>query len=563
MSKVVVSAFSLILVVGVVIGVVAVVHRGGSESGDKVSTSTKNVAQICQPTDYKEVCEKSLGSVNNTEDPKEYVMAAILATMEAAKKSFNLSDDLVVKTKSSDPDTKMALEDCKELLDDAVEELQASFASVGESSLHTMDKRVAELQNWLSAVITYQQTCLDQFGDPNSQYKSTMKDGMVDASQLTSNALAIVNALAKIVSSLGLKFNFGSDSGNSTRRLLSVGEDGYPTWYSSPKRRLMATQDLSTIKPNATVALDGSGDFKTITEALNSIPLKNEGPFTIYVKEGVYKEYVSVDKKKVNVFMYGDGPLKTIVTGSHSNKTGYKTMRSATFEALGEGFTARSMAFENTAGPEGHQAVALRVQADRAAFFDCKIDGYQDTLYVQAHRQFFSKCSISGTIDFIFGDASCVIQNSEIVVRRPMNNQFNTVTAQGRAIRHQTTGLVLQNCTIIGEDKLLPDKNTLLSYLGRPWKEFSRAVIMESEITDVIHPDGWLPWNGNLYLDTLEFIEYGNTGTGAATDKRVKWKGFKVMTDKNEATQFTVDPFIQGNEWLNGTNGNYIPGLIR
>ncbi|KAF2293744.1 hypothetical protein GH714_004441 [Hevea brasiliensis] len=297
----------------------------------------------------------------------------------------------------------------KELLDDAVQELQASFAFVGESSLHTMDQRIAELQNWLSAVVTYQQTCQDQFGDPNSQYKTSMKDGM--------------------------------------------------------NRRLLATQDISTIKPNVIVALNGSGDFKTITEALASIPPKNVAPFIVYVKAGIYKDYVSVDKKMVNVFMYGDGPLKTVVTGSHRNKTGYKTMRSGT----------SSMAFENTAGPEGHQAVALRVQADKAAFFDCKIDGYQDTL---------------------------------------------------QGYQASNTGLVLQNCKIVAEDKLFRDRTTILSYLGRPWKEFSRAVIMESEIIDAIHPDGWLPWNGNLYLDALEFIEYGNTGAGAATDKRVKWKGF-------------------------------------
>ncbi|XP_058006586.1 probable pectinesterase/pectinesterase inhibitor 13 [Hevea brasiliensis] len=351
----------------------------------------------------------------------------------------------MVKANSSfDPDTKLALEDCKELLDDAVQELQASFALVGESTLHTMDQRIAELQNWLSAVVTYQQTCQDQFGDRNSQYKTSMKDGMIDAGQLTSNALAI---------------------------------------YTGMNRRLLVTQDISTIKSNVIVALNGSGDFKTITEALGSIPPKNVAPFIVYVKAGIYKDYVSVDKKMVNVFMYGDGPLKTVVTGSHRSKTGYKTMRSCTFEALGEGFTARSMAFENTAGPEG-------------------------------------------TTDFIFGDASCVIQNSLIVVNRPLNNQFNAVTAQGRAIRHQTTGLVLQNCKIVAEDKLFRDRTTILSYLGRPWKEFSRAVIMESEIIDAIHPDGWLPWNGNLYLDALEFIEYGNTGAGAATDKRVKWKGF-------------------------------------
>lgn len=298
---------------------------------------------------------------------------------------------------------------------------------------------------------------------------------------------------------------------------------------------------------------DGTGDFKTITEALATYPKKNVDPFVIYVKAGVYKEYVIVDKKMINVFMYGDGPLKTIITGDHSNKTGWKTMRSATFAALGAGFMAKSMAFENTAGPEGHQAVALRVQADRASFFDCNIDGYQDTLYTQAHRQFYYNCSISGTVDFIFGDASVVIQKSTIIARLPLKGQLNTVTAHGRSMVHETTGLVIQNCKIIAEDKLFPERNTTKSYLGRPWKAFSRTIVMESEITDVIQPDGWAPWNGDLFLDTLDYAEYANTGLASATDKRVAWKGFHVITDKKEAEQWTTGPFIQGAEWLNGT----------
>lgn len=330
MSKVVVSAFSLILVVGVVIGVVAVVQKSGN-SEETLSTSSKNVASICQPTDYKEACEKSLGSVEDSSDPKEYLAAAILSTMEAAKKAFNLSDSLIVKAGSSDNDTKMALEDCKSMLDDAVEELQDSFSSVGESDVHTMNKRVADLQNWLSAVITYQSTCLDDFGDPNSEYKTEMKDGMLDANQLTSNALAIVNGLSKILSSFGLKLDADNDSNNHSRRLLSMGDDGYPDWYSGSGRRLFATQDISTIKPNITVAQDGSGDVKTIMEALGKLPPKYDGQYIVHVKAGVYKEYVSVGKKMHNVFMYGDGPLKTVVSGDRSNKTGFKTMRTCTF----------------------------------------------------------------------------------------------------------------------------------------------------------------------------------------------------------------------------------------
>ncbi|CAL9027561.1 unnamed protein product, partial [Prunus brigantina] len=158
--------------------------------------------------------------------------------------------------------------------------------------------------------------------------------------------------------------------------------------------------------------------------------------------------------------------------------------------ALGEGFVAKSMGFRNTAGPEKHQAVAARVQADRAIFLNCRFEGYQDTLYAQTHRQFYKSCVISGTVDFIFGDAAAIFQNCLIYVRKPMENQQNIVTAQGRADKQETTGIVLQDCKIMPDKDLEPVKSQFKTYLGRPWKEFSRTIVMDSTIEDLIHPDG-------------------------------------------------------------------------
>lgn len=221
--------------------------------------------------------------------------------------------------------------------------------------------------------------------------------------------------------------------------------------------------------------------------------------------------------------------------------------------AIGEGFMARSVGFRNTAGPEKHQAVALRVQSDRSIFLNCRMEGYQDTLYAQTHRQFYRGCYITGTVDFIFGDAAAIFQSCEMFARRPMDNQQNIVTAQGRADKRETTGIVLQKCRILADDKLEPEKANFKSYLGRPWKEFSRTIVMESEIADLIHPDGWLPWDGELYLKTLYYAEYNNKGTGSDVKARVKWPGYKVI-NKEEATKYTVGPFLQGESWLKAAN---------
>jgi len=212
---------------------------------------------------------------------------------------------------------------------------------------------------------------------------------------------------------------------------------------------------------------------------------------------------------------------------------------------LGEGFLGLAMGFRNTAGPEGHQAVAARVQADRAVFANCRFEGFQDTLYTVAHRQFFRSCIITGTIDFIFGDAAVIFQNCILVVKKPSVGQSNAVTAQGRLDNKQNTAIVLHKCTIKADDALIPVKATVKSYLGRPWKQFSRTIVMESEIGDFISPEGWSPWNGNFALSTLYYAEYANTGPGASTTARVKWPTLKVI-NKAEASKWTVGTFLTG-----------------
>lgn len=222
---------------------------------------------------------------------------------------------------------------------------------------------------------------------------------------------------------------------------------------------------------------------------------------------------------------------------------------------------AQAIGFQNTAGAAKHQAVALRVQSDRSVFLNCRMEGYQDTLYVQTHRQYYRGCVITGTIDFIFGDAAAVFQTCEIILRKPLDNQKNIVTAQGRVDRHETTGIVLQNSRILPDDKLVPAAKEVKSYLGRPWKEYSRTIIMESKIEALIHPDGWLPWDGDFALKTLVYEEFNNKGPGSSTKNRVRWPGYKVIS-KDEAIKYTVESFIQGGDWVKATGAPVRLGLF-
>lgn len=228
--------------------------------------------------------------------------------------------------------------------------------------------------------------------------------------------------------------------------------------------------------------------------------------------------------------------------------------------ALGDNFMARDIGFENSAGPLKHQAVALRVQSNKSVFYKCRMDGYQDTLYVHAHDQFYSDCTITGTIDFIFGNAAAVLQNCRIVIRKPLEKQNCIVTAQGRKEKRSNTGIVLHNCTITNERKYLTVNNNEKAFLGRPWKEYSRTIVMQSYIDNVIQPAGWSPWDGNFALNTCWYAEYNNRGPGASQNGRVTWNGIKKI-DANQASRFTIAEFIR-EDWIKSTGVLYVSGLM-
>ncbi|KAK2456925.1 pectinesterase [Trifolium repens] len=551
-SKVLVSAVSLILVVGVALGVVALVRTSDKpgDNGPELNAHTKAVQAVCQGSDDKKFCVDTLNPVN-TSDPNDYIKTVVKTSMEGVIKAFNMSDKLAVENHKDNSTIKMALDDCKDLLQSAIQELQASEVLMHDTNTQNVHDRTAELKNWLGAVIAYQQSCLDGFDtDGEKKVQSQLQTGSLDdVEKLTALALDVVSAVSKVLAA----FDLDLDVKTSSRRLFEAGEEGYPEWMSAADRKLMA--DMSTgmgaATPNAVVAKDGSGQFNTVLDAINSYPKKHVGRFVIYVKAGVYDEYIQVDKKKKNLLIYGDGPTKTIITGNKNFVDGYKTMRSATFSTTAEDFIAKAMTFENTAGASKHQAVALRVQGDRSAFFDCAIRGYQDTLYAHAHRQFYKNCEISGTVDFIFGYASTVIQSSKIIIRKPDANQQNIIVADGTQQKNMPTGVVLQNCEIMPEPELQADRLTVKSYLARPWKAYSRAIFMENTIGDLIQPDGYLPWAGNQFLDTCFFAEYNNIGPGSDVKARVQW-GKGVLT-KADAIKYTASEWIQGGIWLPAT----------
>lgn len=331
-NKVALISLSFVLVVAVVVAVaVTVSHLNSDDSHDipkqnlQPNTSIKAIQVVCHPTDYKDACVKTLSSMSpNTTDPMELVNVAINASMKYVTDVFDKSEFL--KEVSTDPASAGALQTCRELLEYAMDELKKSIVHFGDvQSTNRYELAVEDLKVWLSAAITYQDTCVDGFEGIHSSATKTMRQAINNSTQITSNALAMINNLEDLIGS----FNMSAVVG---RKLLADDRTNeFPSWMSAAQRRLLQLTP-ATIKPNVTVAQDGTGDFETITEALSQVPRENDATFVIYVKAGVYEERVLVDKHVNNVTMIGDGPTKTKITGDVSVIQGVlSTFKTATF----------------------------------------------------------------------------------------------------------------------------------------------------------------------------------------------------------------------------------------
>ncbi|XP_034910711.1 pectinesterase [Populus alba] len=443
----------------------------------------------------------------------------------------------VIHSRINDAREQAALGDCVELMEISKYRIKDTIVALESVS----SRSHANALTWLSSVLTNHDTCLDGLNGPA---RSTMEPYLHDLILRARTSLAILAAISP------------SKENNEIFPL----KDDFPSWLLSMDRKLLVALPKD-INADVTVAKDGSGKYKTVKEAVASAPDNGKTRYVIYVKKGKYKENVEVGKKKKNVMLVGDGMDSTIITGNLNVVDGSTTFNSATVAAVGDGFIAQDIWFQNTAGPEKHQAVALRVGADQSVINRCRIDAYQDTLYTHSLRQFYRDSYVTGTVDFIFGNAAVVLQNCKLVPRKPMSGQKNMVTAQGRTDPNQNTGTSIQKCDIIASSDLTPVKSSFKSYLGRPWKEYSRTVVMQSNIGDLIDPAGWSAWDGEFALKTLYYGEYLNQGAGAGTSKRVNWPGYHVITSANEAKKFTVAELIQGGVWLKSTGVSYTEGL--
>ncbi|EFH62300.1 hypothetical protein ARALYDRAFT_899938 [Arabidopsis lyrata subsp. lyrata] len=399
------------------------------------------------------------------------------------------------------------------------------------------------VHTWISGVLTSYITCTDEIGE--GAYKRRVEPELEDLISRARVALAI----------------FISISPRDDTELKSVVSNG-PSWLSNvDKKYLYLYRETLKKIADVVVAKDGSGSYNTVNAAIAAAPKFSRKRFVIYIKTGVYDEIVNIGSTKANLTLIGDSQDSTIITGNLSYSYGKTTFYTATVASNGDGFIGIDMCFRNTVGPAKGPAVALRVSGDMSIIHRCCIEGYQDALYSHKHRQFYRECFITGTIDFICGNAAAVFQFCQIVARKPMRGHSNVITAQSRVSESDNSGFSIQKCNITASSDIDPLKSTVKTFLGRSWRKYSTVAVLQSFNGDLVDHAGWTPWQGEFGLSTLYYGEYQNRGPGAVTSKRVKWTGFRVITDPKEAAKFTVTKLLLGELWLKTSGVPYEKGL--
>jgi pectinesterase len=294
------------------------------------------------------------------------------------------------------------------------------------------------------------------------------------------------------------------------------------------------------------VSADGTADFPTIQRAVDHAPLEGNGRLEIAIRPGVYHERVKIpqDRPRVSLIGLGNDPSAVMITYSMSAAAAGGTFFSAVVEVQGEGFQASNLTIQNSFGP-GSQAVALTVYSDRAIVHDVRLLGWQDTLYAAAGRQYYSKCYIEGAVDFIFGDAQAVFENSEI---RSVGDGY--IAAESRKTPEGPQGFIFNKCKLTQgpAQGATPAKVEKGVFLGRPWRPYSRVIYLDCWMDKHIRAEGWDNWSDAANEKTAWFGEYNSTGPGANTTARAPWA--HQLTEKDTAA-YQTQIFLAGADGWN------------
>ena len=292
------------------------------------------------------------------------------------------------------------------------------------------------------------------------------------------------------------------------------------------------------------VSASGHGDYMTVQEGIDACPDYSHQEITrILIRQGTYKEMVSIPHTKFRLYIKGESAENTLITFDKYAKALWPgrdiavgTSGSASIYIHASYITFEDIAFENSAGEgkEIGQAVAVFTDGDFLFFNRCRFLGNQDTLYTYGRfgkfggikRNYFKDCYIEGTTDFIFGTSIAYFENCHI------HSKKNSYVTAASTLEGQKYGYVFVNCRLTADEGI--DK----CYLGRPWGAYAKTVFIHCELGSHILPEGWHDWEKEGKPNTKKnsyYAEYGNYGPGAQ-GPRVKWAHTLREKDLKEYT---------------------------
>jgi pectin methylesterase-like acyl-CoA thioesterase len=309
----------------------------------------------------------------------------------------------------------------------------------------------------------------------------------------------------------------------------------------------------SPINADLVVAKDGSGNYTTLQAAIDAAPSNRTTPFVIYIKNGIYKEKVSISSSKPFIHLVGESVANTIVSwddysGKVVNGVTIGTSTSATITISAADCLASNITFENATGytGDGPQALAINVSGDRCAFKNCRFIGGQDTVLANGNgkRQYFKNCYIDGNTDFIFGSSIAVFDSCVIFPRDRVDGSAGGYVTAANTPPGQAYGYVFRDC------KITKNRGVTFYTLGRPWqndaatadvaKSNTKVVFLNAQMASSIKPEGWSTWDAGTNTSLITYAEYKTKkldGSLLNTSQRVAWS--KQLSDA-EAAGYTL-----------------------
>lgn len=308
--------------------------------------ATNNIppTTACKDTPDPGFCRSVIAGNGSSTNMYEYGRFSINRSLSTANRFSRLIDQYLRRSSSYSIGTVRALQDCKLLADLNLDFLSDTFSMINSTTtLVTME--ADDVQTLLSAIVTNQQTCLEglQTVSSASSVENGLSTTIFNGTRLYRVSLALVTQawIPRKQKKTGRQTRqnervlfSGTEMVKQGRLALRMSSRNREIFETGSGRKLLQTSDSVLVRDVVVVSQDGSGNFSTINDAIAAAPnkTKNEdGYFLIFIRAGVYEEYVSIAKNKKNLMIIGDGINQTIITGNRSVVDGWTTFNSATF----------------------------------------------------------------------------------------------------------------------------------------------------------------------------------------------------------------------------------------